>query len=409
MISYHTCPLASHSGKETGGMNVYVFELSKKLSEHGVYVDIFTRSESSTHEAVVQVNPHMRVIHITAGPQTHLSKKKIDTYIDTFTDGIADFSSAQSMQYEIIHAHYYLSGLIAIKLKKSFRKSPIVMTFHTLGLMKNLVARDTLESETAERIKAEMSLVHEVDYIIALSESDKEYITYLYNGDPKKISVITPGVDVDFFKPIDKKIARQKINADPNHRLILFVGRIEPLKGIDSLLYAIKILLRRNPHFATDVCLWIVGGDVSQKKQLWSHELQKLEELRQVLNIKTSVHFVGQKDQSDLPYYYSSADIVVMPSHYETFGMVALEAMASGIPVISTHVAGISGLIDKKRDSLIVPANSPLHLASQIELLLTDKELYERSRLEVIEKVHTLSWNHVARKMKEAYNNFLNG
>jgi len=267
--------------------------------------------------------------------------------------------------------------------------------------MKNLVARNELEREEGDRIEAEYDLVQRVDKIIAPSESDMRYLQYLYAAGEDKVVVIPPGVDLDHFKPVDQAEAKSKLGIDPCDQIILFVGRIEPLKGIDMLLYAMKIMLEKKPDLR--VCLWIIGGDVSQPPSQWSKELQKLETLRHLLKLTPVVHFAGQQLQEVLPYYYSAADVVVMPSHYESFGMAAAEAMACGTPVITTNVAGISSLIDEKHELLITSVNNPLLLASQMELLLSDHQKREQVGQNVLQKVKDLHWQSIAAQIIRLY------
>lgn len=406
MISFHTCPLASEEGKETGGMNVYVLELSRQLAQNGFFVDIFTRSQDQKNKKIVTLTPTLRVIHIPAGPEKIIAKKNLGEYIPEFATNIFSFIQEENLTYNILHCHYYLSGLAGIDINKILpHPLPIIMTFHTLALMKNLVARNEMEKEEKERIDAEFLLIQHAQKIIAPSSSDKEYLIYLYNAPKEKIALITPGVDTSVFKPMDKITAKAAIKANKDDNIILFVGRIEPLKGIDVLMYAMKILREKNP--SVSFYLWIVGGDVSQKKQLWSKELQKLEKLRHLLQMKTLVHFVGQEPQSRLPFYYNAAEVVVMPSHYESFGMAALEAMACGVPVITTNVSGIASLLDETHDSLITSANNPLLLASQIEALVTNQEKHTKVSKEVYEKVQDLDWKYIAQKVSALYNNLL--
>ena len=397
MISYHTCPLASLEGKETGGMNVYVLELSKKLGELGIVVDIFTRSQSDKHNHVVQISPNVRLFHIPAGPEKALPKKLLLDHIEIFYKNVKKIINEEELQYDLVHAHYYMSGIVGLKFQKDY-EVPLVTTFHTLALMKNLVARGPIEWQERERIDSEIILAKKSEKIIALSESDKNYISYLYNGDKKKIEVVSPGVDTALFRPIKKTPARNFIHATPEDKIILFVGRIEPLKGVDSLLYAFKILMSKNKKINHKICLWIVGGDTSQKMHLWSKELQKLENLRRVLGIKTAVKFVGQRPQSELPYYYSAADVVVMPSHYETFGIVALEAMACGTAVISTHVTGLTSTLENQRGLHVVPANSPIHLARQIETIITNGKKHSDMAIRLVNQVRDFTWQRVAEK-----------
>lgn len=399
MISYHTCPLASIEGKETGGMNVYVLELSKKLASLGIKIDIYTRAQDDSDNQVVNFDDNLRIIHLTAGPKSHIDKKELINFIPEFVSNFEKFTAKENIDYQILHCHYYLSGLIGLELQKK-KNIPIIQTFHTLALMKNLVARSLNEQETNQRVEAEKLLVQKVQKIIAPSESDMNYLRYLYNSDPKKISVITPGVNTKIFKPINKNNAKEKVGANENHKIILFVGRIEPLKGIDSLMFAMKILTTRNPSLP--VCLWIVGGDISQAKTS-SKELQRLESLQATLGLNTYVKFVGQKDQTQLPFYYNAADIVVMPSHYESFGMATLESMACGTPVITTNVSGISTLLDDKHKSLITSAHNPLLLASDIEELLLNEKLLKDVSKGLSQQVQDLDWKTIAQKVIALY------
>jgi D-inositol-3-phosphate glycosyltransferase len=406
MMSFHTCPLAAQEGKETGGMNIYVLELAKQLSRQGIAVDAFTRSQDNQQPYIVQVDPLFRVIHVPAGPESPVPKKQLIQYLPEFVANYHKFVAEQGIEYDIMHCNYYLSGLAGIEIARQASKPiPLVMSFHTLALMKNLVARDELEREERERIDAEYQLVSAVDKIIAPSDSDKSYLEYLYQADDCKVVMIPPGVDVQNFKPLNQPQARQHIGMNAEDRIILFCGRIEPLKGIDSLLYAMKIMVEREPEL--DVCLWIIGGDVSQQPSEWSRELQKLEKLRQLLKLTSIVHFAGQQPQEILPYYYNAADVVVMPSHYESFGMAAAEAMACGVPVITTNVAGISGLIDDEHELLITSVNNPLLLATQISQLLTDPDAHAKVSREVYTTVQDLNWSSIAKRVISVYESLL--
>lgn len=410
MISFHTCPLASQEGKEMGGMNVYVLELSKELSRQGIAVDVFTRSQDDNIAHLVQVDPNFRVIHVPAGPESPVPKKQLIQHLPEFVENSLKFIAEQGIEYDVMHCHYYLSGLAGLEMVKRLSNGngplPILMSFHTLALMKNLVARDELEREEKERIDAEFQLVQEVQKIIAPSESDQQYLQFLYQAGVERVEVVPPGVDIAHFKPIDKRLAKAELGIDPNERIILFCGRIEPLKGIDMLLYALKIMIEKNPNL--NVCLWIIGGDISQQPSQWSRELQKLEKLRHLLKLTPVVHFAGQQTQEVLPYYYNSAEMVVMPSHYESFGMAAAEAMACGVPIITTNVTGISSLIDAKHALLLTSVNNPLLLASQMEALLTDQEQHDLISRDVYETVQDLNWQTITQQIIDLYQAELN-
>jgi D-inositol-3-phosphate glycosyltransferase len=404
MISFHTCPLASQEGKETGGMNVYVLELSKQLARTGMKVDIFTRAQDASNPKIVQIEENLRLMHLSAGPTQPVAKKDLLKHIPEFAQKMSDFIDEEKIHYDVIDAHYYMSGLVALELeKRRTQLPPLLLTFHTLALMKNLVARTEQELESSERIDAEFLLAKRAQKIICPSESERSYTHYLYGVPEEKIAIVPPGVDVSLFSPMDKIEAKKKILADPEHKVVLFAGRIEPLKGIDVLIYAMKILLTKHPHW--EVCLWIVGGDVSGQTTDWSRELKKLEQLRRVLKIPRAVHFVGQKSQSELRYYYNAAEVVVMPSHYESFGMAAAEAMACGVPVITTNVSGIANFLDEKHKSLVTSANNPLLLATHIEEVIENQKKYLELSESIRQKVQDLGWKNIAQKMSKIYTN----
>jgi len=405
VFSLHACPLASQEGKETGGLNVYVLETAKELAKLGYRIDMFTRSQDAKQPYVVNVSPNVRVIHLVAGPEKPIPKRENLPLIDIFVKAFSDFAKKENLSYDLLHGHYYFSGLAGLKVRKKL-EIPLIMTFHTLALMKNLVGRTTDEKEEEYRINAELELVQKADCLIATSDSDRAYLKYLYNTPEEKISVATPGVDTKLFSEIPQLEAKKEIGARAEHKIILAVGRIEPLKGFDSLLFALKILLVRNPQLKNQLCLWIVGGDTSEPPALWSKELKHLETLRRQLGITTSVKFVGREPQKRLPYYYSAASVVVMPSHYESFGLVALEAMACGRPVIASNVTGVSSLIGTKRGKLITSVNNPLLLADQIEDLITNRGKFTQVKEKLKKEAEKHTWTKTARKMDRVYKNF---
>lgn len=392
-ISYHTCPLSDEGDPEFGGLNTYVLELSKALAKMGIGIDIFTRCVDPTSEKIIQVLENLRVIHLKAGKEAKLAKNGLTQYIPEFLTNFYDF--ANEIKYDFVSSHYYLSGLVGLEIKNKL-KIPLVVTFHTLALLKNLASRNENEEENVKRTQAELMLIQKTDKIIATSEADLEYIHTLYNCPREKISILIPGVDLNIFRPADKGLAKKKIGVDPNHKLILFVGRIDPLKGIDVLLYAIKIIIQKYPNL--NVCLWIVGAKNIEDRKKWSRELKRLKEIKRVLEITPQVMFVGKKSKEELPFYYNSAEVVIMPSQYESFGIAALEAMACGVPVITTDVAGISGLLDKEHSSLLTSANNPIMLSKKIKHLLTNDAEREKVSQLLLRQVQNLSWQAQAEK-----------
>ncbi len=403
-ILYHTCPLALQEGLEAGGANIYVYETAKALGKLGIKVDVFTRSQAEHNEEIVEVSENFRVIHLIAGPEESLGTKTVKTHIPEFVDSFLEFVGKEKLEYSLFDCHYYLSGIVAQELNKRMdRKLPVFISFHTLALLKNLVARTKFEQESTERVIAEKDLVNYADLIIIPSENEKQYLKYFYEADEQKERVFTPGVNKEIFKPMDKNEAKLKIGADVNHKILLFVGRIKPLKGLDQLIYAMKILQQQGMNSIP--CLWIVGGDSKDDKPDVVEEIKNLKTLISFLNLESSVKFISQKTQEELVYYYNSADLLVMPSHYESFGMVSLEAMSCGVPVITTNVTGISNLI-ADADAQLTSVNNPLDLAKKIRKLIEDDEYREDLSREVLEKTQNYGWEQLGLKLIEEYKRF---
>jgi len=241
--------------------------------------------------------------------------------------------------------------------------------------MKNRVAQRPSDRETGRRIEIETEIVGFADRLVAATPAEKAQLIWLYGADARKISVVSPGVNLRRFHPLDRNVAKSVIGAPEHHRLILFVGRIEPLKGIDTLLRAMALVIQRHPDWAPHLCVSIIGGDPAQGEQGEHAEMARLQRLRTELGIGDLVTFAGKKDQDSLQYYYSAAEMVVMPSHYESFGMVALEAMACGTPVIASEVGGLAFVVRDGVTGFHVPDRDPEALADKIELLLSDNVL----------------------------------
>jgi D-inositol-3-phosphate glycosyltransferase len=403
MLSVHTCPLATLGGKQTGGMNVYVRDLSRELSRRGIYVDVFTRSQNPD---LPRVSPRLghkgRVIHLPAGPEAPYDKSKVFDHLPEFVQGVIGFAEKERTSYDALFSHYWLSGWVARALRERWG-TPIVQMFHTLGHMKNRVAQQPAERESAQRIEIETQIVAWADRIVAATPAEKAQLTWLYNAKPGKIEVISPGVNLRRFHPINKSLAKSAINVPEDHRLILFVGRIEPLKGIDTLLRAMALICQRRPDLLSNICVSIIGGDPSQSGQMENGEMARLQALRNELGIGELVTFLGAKDQDTLQYYYSAAEMVVMPSHYESFGMVALEAMACGTPVIASEVGGLAFVVRNGATGFHVPDRDPAALADKIELLLADEVLRMRLGRRAECWAESYGWPSIADRLVELF------
>ena len=403
MLSYHTCPLATLGGKDTGGMNVYVRDLTRTLGSLGVHVDVFTRSQDEHVPHVLHdLGYGNRVVHIKAGEEVPLPKEKLLSHIPEFTAGIEEFTSAKSLHYDLIHSHYWMSGLAALELKRQWNL-PVMQMFHTLGLMRQRVARPDEEVDGDYRLKGEKRLLQEADCIIAATVAEKAQIQWLYQADVDKIGIIPPGVDLSHFYPIPEDEAKEVIGIPPCDQVVLFVGRIEPLKGIDTLIEAIAYLRGLEGSEDLSFCLAIIGGDPDSTPEEQTAEMRRLKELCRLNGLEDLVTFLGKRDQDMLPYYYSAAEAVVVPSHYESFGMVALEAMACGTPVVASQVGGLAYLVQDGVTGYTVPSSDVKALAGRLGDLIRDKSLRERLGKQAAESAQAFSWEIIARQIRDQY------
>jgi D-inositol-3-phosphate glycosyltransferase len=402
MLSVHTCPLATLGGKETGGMNVYVRDLSQELARRGHHVDVYTRSQNPDIPRISQkLGASVRVIHVPAGPERPYDKHRVYDHLPQFVDGVLAQAEADRVQYDVLHSHYWLSGAAARELRRLWG-TPIVHMFHTLGKMKNVVAQKRPgEQETSRRVAVERDIVDFADALIASTPAEEGQLTQLYGADPRKIYVISPGVDTGRFHPIPAAHAKERIGIRSDCRIILFVGRIEPLKGIDHLLGAIARVVDQLPELREGICVPIIGGEPHRIDE--DDEMVRLQELRKELGIRDVVTFLGSKNQDTLQYYYSAAEMVVMPSDYESFGMVALEAMACGTPVIASDVGGLAFLVKDGRTGYRVPAGDTEALTDRIVHLLTD----ELSRRRIGQRAEcwaqSYAWPNIAEQIEDVY------
>ncbi len=402
MLSVHTCPLEALGGKETGGMNVYVRELSRELAARGHRVDVFTRSASARvpHRDVGGLGPGARVFHIPAGPEEPYNKHRLFNYLPEFVHGVQDVMKNENVHYDVYHAHYWLSGWVARALQEC-QRAPVVQMFHTLGAMKNQVARGVTDRETDRRMEIEREIMQFADRIVASTPRDKQQMIDLYAAPADKIAVISPGVDLKLFHPIDPWAAKSLLGEPENDHSVLFVGRIDPVKGIDVWFKAMALVAEENPALRSKLCVCLIGGDIDEDEP--DEEIARLQALKNELGIGDIVTFLGRRSQEALPYYYASADVVVMPSLYESFGMVALEAMACGAPVVASDVGGLSYIVRDGETGYLVPERDPRALADCLNRLLRDPELRARLGKRGIEVAREYAWTRVADQIETLY------
>ena len=403
MLSYHTCPLATLGGKDTGGMNVYVRDLTRTLGSLGVHVDVFTRSQDEHVPHVLhKLGYGNRVVHIKAGNEVPLPKEALLSHIPEFTAGIEEFTNAKNLKYDLIHSHYWLSGLAALELKRQWNL-PIMQMFHTLGVMRQRVARPDEEVDGDYRLEGEKRLLNEADCVIAATVAEKAQIQWLYQADVNKIGIIPPGVDLSRFYPIPGDEAKEVIGIPPCDQVLLYVGRIEPLKGIDTLIEAIAYMREGDGSGEISFCLAIIGGDPDSTPEEQSAEMRRLKELCHLHGLDDLVTFLGKRDQDLLPYYYSAAEAVVVPSHYESFGMVALEAMACGTPVVASQVGGLAYLVQDGVTGYTVPSNDVQALAGRLADLIQDSSLRSQLGKQAADLAQDFSWEIIARRIRDQY------
>jgi D-inositol-3-phosphate glycosyltransferase len=394
MLSVHTCPLAALGGKETGGMNVYVREVSRELGRMGVTVDVFTRSQNPSIPRVVRLGEGARVIHLAAGAETPMARERVHEHLDEFVDGVDAWRIAGSIDYDLIHAHYWLSGVVALRLKARW-SVPVLQMFHTLGRLKNRVARRAAELEPLVRLEEETRVVSSADRIVAANVVERAELLRDYAARASRIATIPCGVDTDLFGPGDRDAARRGLGLD--HRpLLLWVGRIAPIKGLETLLGAVARL--RDAGQA--IQLLIVGGDADEPTD--GHEAflrQRIERL----HLAETVRLVGPQPQDVLPAYYRASDVTVLPSYYESFGMVALEAMACGSPVVASRVGGLVTTVRDGVTGYLVPDGDVGALAERLETLVADDELRWRLGREGVRWAAQHRWPCVAEAVCKEY------
>jgi D-inositol-3-phosphate glycosyltransferase len=403
MLSYHTCPLATLGGKDTGGMNVYVRDLTRTLGTLGVHVDVFTRSQDEHVPHVLHdLGYGNRVVHVKAGPEVPLPKEELLSHIPDFITGIEEFTGAKNLEYDLIHSHYWLSGIAALELRKHWNV-PVIQMFHTLGVMKQRVARPDEEVEGDYRLAGEKRILMDADCIIAATPAEKTQIQWLYKGDVDKIEVIPPGVDLSRFYPIPDDEAKEVIGLPPCNQVLLYVGRIEPLKGIDTLIEAIAYMRTQGEFEELSFCLAVIGGVGDGDPTIQSAEMKRLKDLCHLHGLDDLVTFLGKKDQDTLPYYYSAAEAVVVPSHYESFGMVALESMACGTPVVASQVGGLAYLVQDGVTGYTVPYSDVEALAKRLSDLIRNKPLRDQLGKQAAAVAKDFSWDIIARQIQNCY------
>ena len=367
-------------------MNVYVRELGRALAERGVGVDIFTRRQATDVPDVVEYAPGARVIHVDAGPQRHVDKYDVLDYLPDFACGIQRFRALTGASYDLIHSHYWLSGRLGVLFADRWGV-PLVSTFHTLAQLKNSVAETAAEREHAVRSEIERRTMAGSDRVVALTAVDRHQMLRHY-GALGPIAVIPGGVDLQTFSPVPRAAARAALGLDPSRKVVLFVGRIQRLKGVEVLVRAFEQLAD------LDAQLLIVGGQHGSAQE--TREIGRLEHLAARLGVRERTQFVGAVPHEQLPMYYSAADVTAMPSSYESFGLVAVESLACGTPVVATRVGGLTSIVRDGENGLLVPWRDAGMLAERLRRVFQDDGVRARMGSHARASVLEYGWDRIA-------------
>jgi D-inositol-3-phosphate glycosyltransferase len=384
VLSMHTSPVAQPGIGDGGGMNIYVRSLSSALARAGVACDVYTRAEHPGQPRVVTVEPNFRVINVPAGPLAPVAKESLPGLVDEFTDAMLGQIRGCGRDYEVLHANYWLSGQVAHRLKHELAL-PMVATFHTLALVK----RDGVGTvEVPARVQGETDIIRCADLILASTHDEAGLLDSRYGADPDRIEVLPPGVDHRLFSPGDREGARARLR-HPGGRVLLFVGRIQPLKGLDLAVRALAEI--------DDAVLWAVGGPSGADGP---DELERVQELAADLGVADRLLVLPPRPHHELVDYYRAADVCLVPSRTESFGLVALEAAACGTPVVAASVGGLRSIVHDGETGLLVEGRDPLEWATAVALLLDDQDLAAAMGARASARSGAWSWGMTAARLR---------
>jgi D-inositol-3-phosphate glycosyltransferase len=385
----HTSPTASLGQNGNGGLNVYVREVATAFSDRGIATDIFTRRQSPDDPAIESLAPLSRVIYLPAG--RGLDKYSLYDQVPAFAAGIRAFAEREHLTYDLLYSHYWLSGEAACLLRAEMDVA-WAHTAHTLGLVKNRTLAAGARPEPALRIRVEGEIAKQADLLIASTQDEADDLVRLYGADPDGVQVVAPGIDLSTFQPIDRAEARRKIGYGPG-RLLLFVGRLERLKGVDVAIRALS-LLRDRDH--DDLRLMVLGEDVRDGDE---SEKERLKAVASAAGVRDCVDFLGSVAHHELPYFYAAADVCVMPSYSESFGLVALEAQACGRPVVASGVSGLRSVVRDEVSGYLIDDHDPAIYAERIGRLISDPELAQQMGRRGRLLAQRFSWTRTADRL----------
>jgi D-inositol-3-phosphate glycosyltransferase len=396
-ISLHTSPLAQPGTGDAGGMNVYIDQTARRLAARGVEVEIFTRATSSDQPPIVEVAPGVLVRHIVAGPFEGLDKEDLPGQLCSFAAGVmrAEARNAPG-HYDLVHSHYWLSGQVGY-LAKDRWGVPLVHSAHTLAKVKNAAMAEGDDPEPRGRLIGEDQVVAEADRMIANTAAERRDLIELYGAAPGRVDVVPPGVDTELFSPGDRAAARRALGIDPDEKVIVFAGRIQPLKGPDVAVRAVHRLADRFPEQRWR--LIIVGG-ASGTGRRPGHRLHELVDL---LGTRDTIDFRPPVPAAELATLYRAGDVVAVPSYNESFGLVAIEAQAAGTPVVAAAVGGLTVAVEDGASGLLVAGHDPDRWADALARVVLDPAVRDRLAIGARQQALRFSWDATVDGLLAAY------
>ena len=392
MISLHTSPLDQPGTGDAGGMNVYVVELARRLAVRGIEVDVFTRATSSTLDPIVQLDDGVFVHHVAAGPFEGLTKHELPGQLCVFAREVLRTEANQPVgHYDAVHSHYWLSGQVGA-LARDRWGVPLVHSMHTMAKVKNESLADHDTPEPLARIIGEQQVVEAADALIANTDLEAKQLINLYDADPGRVEVVHPGVDLEVFRPLDRETVRAELGLPLDAAVLLFAGRIQPLKAPDVLLRAVAVLLERDPGLRSRLVVPVVGGPSGSGLDRPS----SLAALAIELGIDDVVRFVPPVTQRELARWYAAATLVAVPSYNESFGLVAAEAQACGTPVVAAAVGGLTTVVRGGRSGLLLDTHDPVAWGAALARVVGDPVLHAKLAEGALVQAREFSWDATA-------------
>jgi D-inositol-3-phosphate glycosyltransferase len=399
MVSLHTSPLARPGFGDAGGMNVYVLELAKQLARFGVETEIFTRATASDQPPAVRVEPGVTVRHVMAGPFEGLTKADLPSQLCTFVRDVLRIEADHApCRYDVVHSHYWLSGQVGAVARERW-SVPLIHTMHTMAKVKNAADIEGEAAEPLSRIVGEEQVVEAADRLIASTAEEAVELVRYYDADPARVDVVAPGVDLAAFAPAGRDRARRELGLPADAHVLLFAGRLQPLKAPDIVLRAARELLDRSPGLRTRLLVVVAGGQSGAGPD----QLVALRELARELGIADVVRFEPALHRERLAQWYAAASLVCVPSYSESFGLVALEAQACGTPVVAADVGGLPTAVRDGRSGRLVRGHDPVAWARTIDELLSAPVRLELMGRQAIRHAASFGWDRTARDTMRVY------